>query len=272
MATATRMMAPSTPTVAPTPLGGNEVTGVVQDKNAGANTLVNINGLILTGSDAGNYVIHPSPTTSATITPAVLDIVAADVSRDYGQPNPMLSAGYSGFVNGETLATSGVTGSPVLTSPARDSSVPGSYPITVAIGSLSASNYGFAAVNGTLSVVPAPVPTSTTGINSPSSSVVGQSVTLVASVGTNLQGADPTGMVVFHDGAMVLGTGPVSSGQATFTTSDLSSGPHRLWMEYPGDANYQPGQSTPLDLQVQPAFTATRPPVPRPRRPRSRSA
>src|SRR5207248_3589081 len=57
---------------------------------------------------------------------------------------------YSGFKNSETLATSGVTGSPSLTTAATAaSSVAGSpYTITAALGTLAAGNYSFAFVNG----------------------------------------------------------------------------------------------------------------------------
>src|SRR5262249_27402546 len=66
--------------------------------------------------------------------------------------NPAFAASYSGFVSGETLATSGVTGSPSLTTSATSTSTPGSYTITAALGTLAASNYAFAFVNGTLTV------------------------------------------------------------------------------------------------------------------------
>ena len=36
------------------------------------------------------------------ITPAVLTVTADDKSRVYGNPNPVLTARYSGFVNGDT--------------------------------------------------------------------------------------------------------------------------------------------------------------------------
>src|SRR5437899_306378 len=69
----------------------------------------------------------------------------------------MFTASYAGFKNGETLATSGVTGSPSLTTTATPtSSVSGSpYTITVAVGSLAAGNYTFTFVNGQLTITKA---------------------------------------------------------------------------------------------------------------------
>ena len=48
-----------------------------------------------------------------TVTKATLTVTADDTSRVRGA-NPALTATITGFKNGETLATSGVTGSPVL--------------------------------------------------------------------------------------------------------------------------------------------------------------
>jgi len=50
------------------------------------------------------------------------------------------------------LATSGVSGSPSLTTTAITTSPVGSYTITAALGSLSAGNYSFSFVNGNLSI------------------------------------------------------------------------------------------------------------------------
>src|SRR5207249_5043768 len=74
-----------------------------------------------------------------------------------GTANPTPTASFSGFVNGQTLATSGVTGSPGLSTTATPtSSVAGSpYPITVTVGTLSSANYSFSLVPGTLTVTKA---------------------------------------------------------------------------------------------------------------------
>jgi hypothetical protein len=58
-------------------------------------------------------------------------------------------------VHGETLASSGVTGSPSLTSSATAASAPGAYVLSAGPGSLAAANYAFRFVPGTLTVTPA---------------------------------------------------------------------------------------------------------------------
>src|SRR5439155_160949 len=89
-----------------------------------------------------------------TITKATLTVTADNKTRQYSDPNPTFTASYSGFKNGETLATSGVTGSPSLTTTATATSAPGPYTITAALGTLAAANYQFGFVNGTLTVTP----------------------------------------------------------------------------------------------------------------------
>src|SRR5204862_311177 len=71
--------------------------------------------------------------------------------------NPTFTASYSGFQNGQTLATSGVTGSPSLTTLATaTSSVGGSpYTITAALGTLASGNYSFSFVDGDLTITKA---------------------------------------------------------------------------------------------------------------------
>ena len=54
-------------------------TGTFDDKNAGTGKTVTVNGLSLTGADAGNYILTP-PTTTADISAA-----APDRHRYHGQ-------------------------------------------------------------------------------------------------------------------------------------------------------------------------------------------
>src|SRR5439155_1314500 len=87
-----------------------------------------------------------------TVLKATLAVTADNTSRDYGDANPAFTASYSGFKNGETVATSGVTGSPSLTTTGTGTSAVGNYTITAATGTLASANYTFTFVNGTLAV------------------------------------------------------------------------------------------------------------------------
>jgi hypothetical protein len=104
----------------------------------------------------GNYAITYN-TANFTITKATLTVTADNKTKILNATNPPLTAAISGFKNGETLATSGVTGSPSLTVSATTTSPVGSYPITASLGTLNATNYTFAFVSGALSIMYAPV-------------------------------------------------------------------------------------------------------------------
>ena len=56
------------------------------------------------------YPFKPLP----TITKAPLTVTADNHSKTYGHSNPPLTAAITGFVLGQNLATSGVTGAPAL--------------------------------------------------------------------------------------------------------------------------------------------------------------
>src|SRR6185369_15866997 len=90
-----------------------------------------------------------------TVTKANLTVTADDKTRQYGDANPPFTASYSGFKNGETLATSGITGSPSLTTLADAASPVGPYTITAAVGTLASNNYSFSFADGTLTVTKA---------------------------------------------------------------------------------------------------------------------
>jgi hypothetical protein len=94
------------------------------------------------GFHSSNYAVSYQPGT-LTITPAVLTVAAVNTTRGYGIPNPELSYSLTGFANGATAATGGVTGSPTLSTTAQVDSPLGAYPITVDQGTLSATNYTF---------------------------------------------------------------------------------------------------------------------------------
>lgn len=141
-------------------------TASFSDKNVGAAKSVAVSGITLSGAAAGNYLLPAtSATATANITKANLTVTAENKSMVSGGTLPALTALIQGFVAGETLATSGVTGSASLTTTATATSAAGSYPITAAVGSLSAANYAFSFVPGVLTVTaPATQPTCGTAI------------------------------------------------------------------------------------------------------------
>src|SRR5437763_1165367 len=82
-------------------------------------------------------------------------------------------------------------------------------------------------------------------------SVLGQSVTLTATVSVAAPGAgQPTGMVTFKDGSTTLGTGTLNGGVATYSTSSLSGGSHSLNAVYGGDSGFASSMSAVLSQVV----------------------
>jgi hypothetical protein len=98
---------------------------------------------------AANYSFNFVPGT-LTIGKASLTVMADNKNRKFGEPNPLFTATFSGFKNGETLATSDLTGSPVLNTEASQISPVGSYDILIAGGTLVSNNYSFTYVKGAL--------------------------------------------------------------------------------------------------------------------------
>ena len=102
------------------------------------------------GAASANYAITYS-SGSLTVTPAALTIGAVNKSKVYGAAMPTLTASYSGFVNGDTVAS--LTTQPTLSTTATAASSVGSYVIT-ASGAASA-NYAITYSSGSLTVTPA---------------------------------------------------------------------------------------------------------------------
>lgn len=120
-------------------------------------TIVGAGTAVITASQLGNgtYAAATPVSQTQTVNQAELSVAAADQPRRYGATNPVLTVTITGFVNGDTRA-SAVTGSPAISTTAVTNSVVGTYPITVAQGSLAAVNYSFISfTDGTLTVTPA---------------------------------------------------------------------------------------------------------------------
>ena len=87
---------------------------------------------------------------------------------------------------------------------------------------------------------------------SPNPSNFGQPVTLTATIAAVAPGAgSPTGTVTFQDGTIPLSTGTLNSaGNATFSTSSLTSGSHSVTASYSGDSNFLVSTSAPINVTV----------------------
>ncbi len=124
-------------------------------------------------------------------------------------------------------------------------------------------------VGGTSSTIPllaAPTPTTLSLAVSPTSgTVAGQPVTLTATLDPYTVGPPTTttngGSVKFFNGATYLGSGTLSSGVATLTTTTLPPGGDALQAAYPGDTNgnYNPSSSSSVKVTVASILLASSP-------------
>jgi hypothetical protein len=128
----------------------------------------------------------------------------------------------------------------------------GSHSITVVYGG-AANFFGSTSPALTQHVVAA---TSTVLAASVNPSVFGQAVTFTATV-TSATPGTITGTVTFKNGAVVLGTGAVSGGHATFSTSGLTVGIHSMSAIYSGNATFATSTSPALSHTVNKAASST---------------
>jgi len=101
------------------------------------------------------------------------------------------------------------------------------------------------------------VATTTALSSSPNPSTYGQAVTFTAVVASS-SGAPPDGdTVTFKEGTTVLGTGSLSGGSASFTTSTLPAGANAIRVVYGGDIQFAASTSNAVKQLVSKVATTT---------------
>ena len=94
-------------------------------------------------------------------------------------------------------------------------------------------------------------PTTTTISSTPNPSTLGEEVTFTATVSSSA-GAPPDGETVsFMLGKTTLGTGTLTGGSASFTTSTLKTGTHLIVADYGGDSEFASSKSKAVKQVVQ---------------------
>ncbi|HEX3085245.1 MAG TPA: Ig-like domain repeat protein, partial [Pyrinomonadaceae bacterium] len=188
------------------------------DGDVGANNFQNSPVLTSLSSASGNTTIqgtlNSSPNTTFTI--EFFSNVAADPSGS-GEGQTYL---------GSTTVTTGADCNAIFSFAFPDN--PGQPVITATATDPAGNTSEFSAWM---------VTTTTTLASDNNPSTYGQTVTFTATVSSSA--GTPTGTVTFKDGATILGTGTLNgSGQATLTTSSLSTGTHAITAVYEGTSNY----------------------------------
>jgi hypothetical protein len=197
----------------------SSVSATFTNKNVGTNILINVSGLTIAGADSGNYNLSATNTTAtANISQALLTVAAASLTRPYATTNPVFVSVFSGFVAGESLTNSDLTGSPLLATTAKTNSVVGTYPITISKGSLTSVDYSFKFTNGVLTVIKADTAALLSTTLNPART--NQNITFAATVNPLAATVlPPTGVIQFKsNGTNKLGSAiSVSTGTANLT-------------------------------------------------------
>ena len=196
------------------------------------------------GAVYSNYTIaHVNGT--LTVAPAALLVTADNKTKAYGEALPPLTATYSGFLLGDT--TNSLTALASLTTTATASSDVGTYPIT-ASGVVS-SNYSVSYAAGTLTITQS----LSSGViaSSANPALPGASVTFTMTLHAVAPGTGtPTGTVNFRIDGSIAGSGTLSGGLASYSTSTLSHGTHSVVAEYAGSADFVGTTNTLAPAQV----------------------
>ena len=189
----------------------NYVVSGISSTNAGSYTAT-------LSKTSSNYVLGTNTTIPWIIAKALLTLTTSNKSMTYGSSVPTQTFGYSlsGLLGGDTAAV--ITGAPSHSTTATSSSNVGSYPITTNISGLSATNYTFAAVAGTLTIGKATLTITTNN----ASMTYGSSVPVFSYT--------PTGFVNSETAAVITGTvthsttGTSSSNVGTYSIIPSVSG------------------------------------------------
>ena len=188
--------------------------------------------ITVSGASNANYSISYINGT-LTVTPADLTISALSTNKVYGAPVPVLTAIYSGFVNGDTETN---LDSPAqLTTQADAASAVGPYPITVS--GATSTNYSITFQEGVLTIEKAALTGIVSSTQNPATP--GQEVTFSFGLSAVAPGAGtPAGTVQFKIDGANAGSGLLANSVASFSTSGLSVGTHVVRAEYSGDGNF----------------------------------
>ena len=160
----------------------------------------------ITANQSGNsnYTAASPVAQSLAVNRAILTVTGNNASKTYGAANPALTASYAGFLNNDTSSV--LTGAPSLSTTATTASPAGSYTITAAAGTLSAVNYTFVFVNGSLTVNPA-------------------TLTVTALDGSKTYGAANPAFTASYAGFVNNDTSSVLTGAPLLTTAATTASP-----------------------------------------------
>ena len=127
---------------------GSATSSGINSLSAGGHTITAL--YLGTGSTPAIFATSQKSLTQ-TVNKATITVTATSFNVNHGAALPTLSYNFSGFVLTDTSSV--ITGTPVLSTNGITSAA-GIYPISVGVSGLSANNYNFVGVSGSLTVHP----------------------------------------------------------------------------------------------------------------------
>jgi len=209
------------------------ITGTVTHSTTGSSTS-NVGTYSITPSVSGltatNYTFTPVNGT-LTINRATLTITSSNTSMTYGSSLPTFTHTSSGFLGSDNASV--ITGTVTHTTTGSSTANAGSYTITPSVSGLSATNYTFTPVNGTLTINQAQL-TATTTTGSATYNGSSQTVTVLGGIngtfsgstsvsGINAGGYTTTITGTGNYGGTVTGTLTINRATLTATTTTGSA-------------------------------------------------
>ena len=221
-------------------------------------------------SPVGTYAIVPqgvsSPNYAITFVPGTLTVARADTALAIAvSPNP------AGFNQPVTYSAAVAVPAPGAGAPGGvvqfvdNGTLVGTAPLVAGTASLTTNgvsggshaivatytgdaSFASSSAAATLTVRSSATSSTTTLTSTRNPANVGQAVTFRASV-TGPAGS-VSGSVQFYDGAVLLGSAPISGGVAQLTTAALAAGGHAIVARYLGNGSLPPSVSAPLAQTV----------------------
>jgi hypothetical protein len=239
-----------------TTLGSGTLNASGQTSFTASSLLTGTHSITAVYSGGGGFVGSTSPGltqtvnqagTSTSLTSSINPSMSGQTVKFTASISPSTATGTVQFSDGSNpLGTANVSGGAASLSTSALSV--GSHSMTASFsGDGNYSSSTSAPLTQTVNVALATTTTTVTSSLNPSP--YGQSVTFTAKV-TSTAGT-PAGTVTFMDGSKTLGSAPLNAtGQATFTTSALSSGSHSITAVYGGNSNFNGSSSAVLTQTV----------------------
>jgi len=175
---------------------------------------------------------------SLTVSPAPAVATLVPMSLLYGQTIPQLTGSLTGV-----LAQDAGLVTLALASAATVSSAPAAYPITASLMGAPAGNYALTQSVAAVTIAQAPA-------------TITLSNALAVHVASTTSGV-PTGSVILYDASTQYESAVLSaSGDATFSSANLSNGGHTLTAVYGGDTDFLGVSSAPTVVTIGPGAGA----------------